>query len=935
MKRTLPIGKYILGFAILLLANFAFAQVTMNPPFATDADNNVVITYDASQGNAGLLGESTIYAHTGVITDKSTSSTDWKYVIAGWSTNTTKALLTRIGSTNIYTLNLDNIRSFYNVPAGETILKLAFVFRNANGSKTGKTASGGDIFVEIGQGNFQISVTQPVAGKFYSQSTNIAIVAQSSDMADLTLFADGNQIATQSNATLINYNGVAGNLGSGRVELVAKAHFGGSDYFDTSYIIVRQPVVVQDPPAGMMDGVNYIDNSTVLIQLFAPNKNYVYLIGDFTNWEYDPDYQMKRSNDGNRYWLQVDGLQSGVEYGYQFSIDSVQLIVADPYANKVLDPSNDQWINATTYPNLKAYPEGKTTEIVSVFQIGEPEYNWQYSDNFEKPKNDHLIIYELLLRDFVGTHDFTTLKDTIAYLKNLGINCIELMPVNEFEGNESWGYNSSFHFAVDKYYGPRNTFKAFVDECHRNGIAVVMDMVLNHAFGSSPLVRMYFDPNAGQWGQPTPDNPWFNQTDRHPYGVGYDFNHEVQPTKDYVDRVCKYWIEEYKIDGYRFDLSKGFTQKYTTDVGAWSTYDQSRVDIWKRIRGEIVKYAPDAYLILEHLGENNEEVVLANEGFIMWGIMTSNYAEAMMGYNNSKQDLSWGNYKARGYNYPNLVTYAESHDEERITYSGLTYGNSNGSYSAKVLNNSLRRLVTCHAILIPLKGPKMIWMGGEIGYDVSIEDNGRLSNKPYKWQYLSDPNRVRAYNEISKINRLKQHVSFSSDDYSYNVNGTGKIFKVNHDSMNTVIVGNLDVVDLNLTPVFQHDGWWYDYISGDSINVTDVNQTLSIAPGEYKIYTDKKIDANKIQGPDGLENTAHNPLKVFPNPAKDQLFIQLSYTGIQEVQIMAADGKLALRQSFNNGQSQERISLEALVPGFYLVQVSDGEHTYSQRIIIE
>ncbi len=92
------------------------------------------------------------------------------------------------------------------------------------------------------------------------------------------------------------------------------------------------------------------------------------------------------------------------------------------------------------------------------------------------------------------------------------------------------------------------------------------------------------------------------------------------------------------------------------------------------------------------------------------------------------------------------------------------------------------------------------------------------------------------YNAVSKLAKLKQHVSFGSDNYVYNVSGTGKILKVTHDSMNTVIVGNFDVVNLNITPVFQRTGWWYNYITRDSINVTDVNRNTGFCTGKWYRY---------------------------------------------------------------------------------------------------
>ncbi|MFN7312206.1 MAG: alpha-amylase family glycosyl hydrolase [Bacteroidota bacterium] len=901
--------------------------ISISPAFATANDNNVVITFDASLGNAALLGQSTIYAHSGVITSASTSGSDWRYVIAPWTTNLPKALLTRIGNTNRYTLTIGNIRSFYGIPANETVLRLAFVFRNADGSKTGKTSGGGDIFVDINQGTYQAKINVPQKGSFFNPTDSFTVSAGASAPSTLTLFANGVQVAQANNSTSLTYKNTALGFGNTRVNLVLEGNLNGTKSYDTSYIMPRLNPAIATSPSGVIDGINYINDSSVTLQLFAPFKNFVYVIGDFNNWEFHPNYLMKRTPDGSRYWITISGLTKGVEYAFQYSIDDVQLKVADVYAEKVLDPWNDGWITPETYPNLKPYPVGKTTEVVSVLQIGEPAYTWK-TNNFVKPLNDKLVIYELLVRDFIGKHDFKTLKDTISYLKRVGANCVKIMPIMEFEGNESWGYNPMFYFAIDKYYGTKNDFKAFVDECHANGIAVVLDIALNHSFGQNPQVRMYFDPTAGQYGQPTAQNPWFNQVDKHPFGVGYDYNHEAQVVKEFTDRVIKFWLTEYKVDGYRFDLSKGFTQKNTLgDIGAWSAYDQSRVDIWNRIRNEIIKYAPDAYLILEHLGDNSEETVLANMGFMLWGKMTEAYAEATMGYNNSKANLSWGNYKARGWNFPNLITYAESHDEERIMFSTLTYGNASGGYSTKNLSNALKRVAAYHALLLPLKGPKMLWQGGELGYEVSINTNGRTGNKPFRWDYLNNADRVAALTQVGMIAKLKQHVSFSSDNYIYDVAGTGKVLKVNHDSMNTVIAGNFDVVPLNLTPGFQHTGWWYNYITGDSINVTNVGQTISLQPGDYVVFTDVKL-TTKPSGSVGLTEMPMTGMSnVFPNPANEKIIIESLKQPIKKISLLDLSGKEIISTEIDNNIAD--INVSEVTNGMYLLRI---EYTHASEV---
>jgi 1,4-alpha-glucan branching enzyme len=924
----------LLTFLFCLYTGKMAAQlVAINPPFATADDNGVVITYDASQGSGGLLGENTIYAHTGVITSASTSGSDWRYVLTNWTTNLPKALLTRIGTSNLYTLNIGNIRTYYGIPSGEAVLRLALVFRNADGTKTGKTTSGGDIFIDINQGGFQVKLNSPQKGSFFNQSDSFTVSATASTPANLILYANGMQVAQAVGASSLTYKNTLTAFGNTRLNLVLEGNSNGTKSYDSSYIMPRLNPIVAAAPSGIVDGINYINDSTVILQLFAPSKSFVYVVGDFNNWEFDTDYLMRKTPDQNRYWLTITGLKKGLEYGFQYSIDDGQMKVADVYAEKYLDPWNDPWISAETYPNLKPYPTGKTTEVVSVLQIGQPAYEWKVT-NFKKPTNDQLVIYELLIRDFIGKHDFKTMIDTISYLKRVGANCVKVMPIMEFEGNESWGYNPMFYFAIDKYYGTKNDFKAFVDACHANGIAVVLDVVLNHSFGQNPQVRMYFNPAAGQYGQPTPQNPWFNEVDKHPYGVGYDYNHEAQIVQQFTDRVLKFWLTEYKIDGYRFDLSKGFTQKNTLgDVGAWGAYDQSRINIWSRIRNEIIKYAPDAYLILEHLSDNSEETVLANMGFMLWGKMTEAYAEAVMGYNNNKANLSWGNYKTRGWNFPNLVTYAESHDEERVMFFALNYGNVSGSYSTKNLSNALKRVAAYHALLLPLKGPKMLWQGAELGYEISINTNGRTGNKPFKWEYLNNPERVATLNQVGALARLKQHVSFSSDNYVYNVASTGKILKVNHDSMNTLIAGNFDVVALNLTPGFQHAGWWYNYITGDSINVTNVNQTVSLQPGDYVVYTDIKLNTKPVN-PVGLSDLQISKLSnVYPNPANDKLVIQSLKQPISSVILMDCSGKIILQADDIGNEGELEIS--GVADGLYLLRVSSDQNSEVIKIVIK
>lgn len=590
------------------------------------------------------------------------------------------------------------------------------------------------------------------------------------------------------------------------------------------------PVPIAELPAGAKNGVAFINGGkSAIITLYAPGKTSLAVTGDFNNWQ---QAAMKKTPDGNTWWVQIDNLDADTEYAYQFLVDGT-LKVADPYCEKILDANNDPYISAATYPNLKAYPTGKTTGIVSLMQANQPIYTWQ-NTSFVRPDKNNLVIYELLVRDFTNDHNYASTLQKLDYLTGLGINAIELMPVNEFEGNISWGYNPSFYFAPDKYYGTKTALQNFIDLCHGKGIAVIVDMVLNHSFGQSPMVQLYFDGS-----KPTANNPWFNVDAKHPYNVGFDFNHESAATKYFAKNVMKFWMQEYKIDGFRFDLAKGFTQKISTDDASFAAYDASRIAIWKEYNNFIKSIDPDNfYVILEHFADASEEKVLAEEGMMLWNNVNYNMNEATMGWL-GKSDFSWGFYGNHGFGKSeNLVDYIESHDEERLNYKNISYGNSSGTYSIKGnLPVSLKREEMAAAFLFAMPGPKMLWQFGELGYDISIDYNGRTGEKPIKWDYYDDVNRKNLYNAYAKFIKLKKNNSiFNSTSSSYNLSGGIKYIKLTDATNIVMVVGNFDVISQTANADFGSAGLWYDAV-GNTINLSSGTYTNTLAPGEYHIFS--------------------------------------------------------------------------------------------------
>jgi len=397
-------------FFVIILSSIISAQVvTWEPVYFTENDS-VTIYFDATQGTGGLEGYTgDVYAHMGLITSRSADASAWYYVLSNWGQNTAKTKMTRI-ETDLYKITIaPNVLDYYitsedsTLKTNEEILQLAFVFRS------GQTVGGsylegkdigtidGNIFIPLRTGVNIISPTnQPL---FVDLNETINIVAVGSDVLDeMKLYIDDNLITTTTDDTL-RYDHVANSYGQTWVKVVGEQN---SSFFaaDSFYYIVNQSSNVAGLPPGVIDGINYIDDNTVTLVLYAPFKEFVYAVGDFSNWAIDPAYQMNVTPLGERYWITLTGLTAGEEYAFQYYVNGI-LPIPDPYTDKILDPWNDKYIDNDTYPNLKDYPAA-AENIVSVFQTAQEEYQWQVTD-FQKPEKENLVIYELLIRDFVST----------------------------------------------------------------------------------------------------------------------------------------------------------------------------------------------------------------------------------------------------------------------------------------------------------------------------------------------------------------------------------------------------------------------------------------------------------------------------------------------------------------------------------------------------
>ena len=947
---------------LYLLPVLGFAQVSTNPsPIEINQQVTITVDINSTASNCnGMNNPNKVYLHSGVGTD----SDAWGVSVVGnWGQDDGVGEMTNNGD-GIWSITFVP-QTYYSLSAAEapTITKMGMVFRSEDGSQELKDNGCSDFFFNVGA--FQVSMINPNSSGVVlvnSGGQTQILASNTNGPANYELFVDGMSYHTASNTTFYQSSFVTNITENKTCQLVVSQ---GSNNVTKNFNIFVNNTVSQAIPSGLQQGINYNENdsSKATLVLEAPFKDFIYVAGSFNNWTPSANHAMKKDPNSDLFWLELDGLTSGQLETYQYWVfdqstisGSPRLVkTADPYSTLVLSPFDDPYIPSETYPNIPTYPQGQEREV-TVLQTGQTQYNWQVAE-FEKPAKEDLIIYELLIRDFDADRNFQDVIDKIDYLKNLNINAIELMPIMEFEGNESWGYNTSFHLALDKFYGTQDKFKELVDICHQNGIAVILDLALNHAFGRNPLVRMWMDdPDENGWGEPSTENPYFNTEARHSYSVGSDFDHSSTLTRNYAKRVVKHWIEEYKIDGFRWDLTKGFTQNCTAaDQGCTNSYQADRVSVLKEYADYSWSLDPNHYVIFEHLGGAQEQKEWADyridegKGIMLWSKMTNPYNQLTMGY------ASDSNFEGMGHNSQNfvgkrLIGYAESHDEERLMYRNLLYGASGGSYDITELNTALQRMPALGAVTLTIPGPKMIWHFGELGMENSIftcndgsvnDPNGndgdcKLDTKPQpQWanNWANDALRSEIYNTWSKLNALK--INEAVFEGNYNINSgtlTPRIF-IWDDALpanslkNVVILANFNLTPQNITPDFPYTGTWYnlmDPTGSNTINVTSTTAPISIPAGEFRIFGNAAAASLSIASVEKLEPVMH------PNPAKET--IQFN-NDLEYIEIFDISGKSILKQQ-KRYQLGQPIDVSKLNQGLYLVKVrtTTGRTTYQKLI---
>ncbi len=854
-------------------------QVAISP-LTPDRNQSFTITFDAT--GTALEGATKVYWHSGIATDGINSGT-FNVSVGDWGQDNGVGQMTKkAGTPDTWEITIAAAQSYYNLSATDDAFGLNFLFRSADGTIKVDGQDNANYHFEMNPGNFWFFIDTPSYAPFLAESNaSFAIQSTASTSILWTLsetdasFTNPNSITTQTNG-VFSYQHTISDVNTHYYQLSGELN--GERKYKNLTVKGYAPVVDAPRPAGVKPGINYhsADATKATLVLHTPTstnfkkgtgtltgsnttpaKQVIYVIGDFNNWQVNESFKLNR--DGDYWWITLENLAAGQEYAFQYLVDG-SIRIADPYTHKVADP-DDQYIPAATYPNLKAYPTAHTTGIASVLQTNQPIYNWEVT-NFHRPASNELNIYEMHFRDFTTEGTFKAATQKMDYLKELGINCIHVMPVSEFEGNDSWGYNPNFYFALDKAYGTPTDFKHFVDEAHKRGIAVVNDLVLNHAFYSNTMARLYWDEANNR---PHALNPWFNAEHKAVYDQaghwGADWNHESEHTQALMDAILDFWVTEYKLDGYRFDFTKGFTQAAPDPSDPWaSSYDQDRVDLLQRMVNTMWTNHPGTYAIFEHLANDSEDKVLADHGILLWSGAGPQepYKNLALGYTGNSNYSIWSSvYQSRNFKYANYVSYIESHDEERLGHEVFAYAKNISALSGEAKTEyAIDRLKMISALNALLPGPRMIWQFEELGYDVSINENGRTGRKPVKWEYYNDPHRKELYRVYSLLFNLRQRYDFYVNPDFGNIgandlNTPRRMAYWDNAGNQVIVIANFDPDNGHtITPGYSNDGTWYKYngdptVDGTSYTVNATDENYYLEPSGLMILTN--FDATATQ----------------------------------------------------------------------------------------
>jgi hypothetical protein len=245
----------------------------------------------------------------------------------------------------------------------------------------------------------------------------------------------------------------------------------------------------------------------------------------------------------------------------------------------------------------------------------------------------------------------------------------------------------------------------------------------------------------------------------------------------------------------------------------------------------------------------------------------------------------------------------------------------------------IKRMMLNTVLFFAIPGPKMIWQFGEFGYDLEL-NNDRLGVKPTRWEYLENSNRRDLFLVYQAMIYLKTKTDYLDDEYfSWQSDGDVKWIKYDHPQMNIVIYGNTSKESQETTRYLTKPGIWYDYMTGQSIEVNDTNETITLAPGSYGIYSDQPIDNSfERMSENFLTSIASQPMEsliFYPNPSTDRIIFTGGVVAGTAYRIYNLSGRI-----IQQGLIKDNIVNIAHLPiGTFIVQVKSRDQLFIHKLI--
>lgn len=536
-------------------------------------------------------------------------------------------------------------------------------------------------------------------------------------------------------------------------------------------------------------GATPVSGSGAVFRVWAPTPTSAYVRGTFNGWSLA--HPMARL--GEDFILHVPVLAQNTMYQYYFEPGG--LWRPDPRARRLFPSGGNyqsQLINPLTYA-------------------------WQ-SDNYQTPALDDLIIYELHVGTFAGRNDpygpapiparYIDVRDRVQHLVELGVNAVELTPINEFPFDYSAGYNPITQFAPESIYGTPNELRSMVDRFHQNDIAVLLDIVWNHHSATDNILWNY---DGGQiyYDTPVVDTPW---------GPQLDFDRGQ--VRSYLLDSMHAWLEEFRIDGFRMDATS-YMNIGAQEAAGWS--------LMQAFNNQIKNRFADRISIAEQLPNNpwiTRWTSLGGAGFDAqwWDPFGDRLREAI--HDASFGDPNVGAIAAAlsGGDWLNgreLCNYLEMHDEAWPSSGGQRLVRTIDPTFPHDSEFAQGRHKLGHGLVMFSPGVPMFLQGCEWLEDTNFGGGDALGNDRIDWSKKSTYNHIfRYFQTIIRVKKENACFRASSPYNAYHVNDFGNVLALHrwNDAGNVCIVianfSNTDYPVYNLG--FPMPGAWFEIVNSQS-----------------------------------------------------------------------------------------------------------------------